>query len=128
MIMIIPRPFHLVIEQQNRKVKLGIEEHKNGESNESVREENEKEAKGSWGFKRPEAENQTEASGSSNKSWSSNSHIRKETNPQDNKEVTSSTGPIINYQEGYNISAEEHKINSFEKTDNLIMIVQQKYI
>ena len=49
-------------------MKLGIEEHKNGESNESVREENEKEAKGSCDFKRPEEENQTEASGSSNKS------------------------------------------------------------
>ena len=58
----------MVIGRQNRKVKLGMEEHKNGESNESVREENEKEAKGSCDFKRPEEENQTEASGSSNKS------------------------------------------------------------
>ena len=111
------KAFHLVIERQNRKVKLGIEEHKNGESNRSVKEENEKEAKGSCGFKRPKEEDQTEASGSSNKNWSSNPHSRKETNPQDNKEVTSSSGPIINRQEGYNISAEEHKINSLEKTD-----------
>ena len=53
-------------------MKLGIEEHKNGESEESMREENEKEAKGSYGFKRAEEENQTEASGSSEKSLSSN--------------------------------------------------------
>ena len=31
----------------------------------------------------------------------------------------------MNYQEGYNISAEEHKINSLEKTDNLIMIYNE---
>ena len=31
----------------------------------------------------------------------------------------------MNYQEGYNISAEKHKINSFEKTDNLIMIYNE---
>ena len=48
------KAFHFVTEQQNRKVKLGIEEHKNGESNESVREENEKKVKGSCGFKRAE--------------------------------------------------------------------------
>ena len=41
-----------VIEKYNRKVKLGIEGHKNGES-----KENEKEAKGSCGFKRAEEEN-----------------------------------------------------------------------
>ena len=41
------------------------------------------------------------------------------------KEVTSSTRPIMNYQEGYNISAEEHKINSLEKTENLIMIYNE---
>ena len=120
------KAFDFVIKRQNRKVKLGIEEHKNGESKESAREENEKEeAKGSCGFKRAEEENQTEASESNNKSWSSNPQNRKETNPQDNKEVTSSAGPIMNYQEGYNMSAEEHKISSFEKTDNLIMIYNE---
>ena len=31
----------------------------------------------------------------------------------------------MNYQEGYNISAEEHKINSFEKTDNSVMIYNE---
>ena len=31
----------------------------------------------------------------------------------------------MNYQEGYNISAEEHKINSPEKTENLIMIYNE---
>ena len=39
---------------------------------EKVKKENEKEAKGSYGFKRAEEENQTEASGSSEKSLSSN--------------------------------------------------------
>ena len=48
------KAFHFVIERQNRKVKLGIEEYKNGESKESLRKENEKEAKGSCGFKRAE--------------------------------------------------------------------------
>ena len=90
----------LKTERQNRKVKWGIEKLKNGESKESVREENEKEAKGSCGFKRAEEENQTKTSESSNKSWSSNPQNGKETNLQDNKEVTSSTGPIMNYQEG----------------------------
>ena len=65
-----------------------------------MREENEKEAKGSCGFKRAEEESQTKTSESSNKSWSSNPQNGKETNLQDNKEVTSSTGPIMNYQEG----------------------------
>ena len=74
---------------------------------------------------REQKNNQTEASGSSNKSWNSNPQNSKETNPQDNKEVKSNTGPIMNYQEGYNISAEEHKINSLEKTDNLIMIYNE---
>ena len=36
---------------------LGIEEHKKGESKESAGEENEKEAKGSYGVKRAEEEN-----------------------------------------------------------------------
>ena len=54
--------------------------------------EHEKEAKGNCGFKRAEEENQTDASGNSNKSQSSYPQNRKETNPQDNKEVTSSNG------------------------------------
>ena len=118
------KAFDFVIERTNRKIKLEIEENKNGESKESVREENKKEAKGS--FKRAEKENKTETLGSSNKRWSSNTqNIIKETDPQDNKELTSSTGPIINYQEGYNIPAKEHKINSSEKTDNSIMIYNE---
>ena len=47
-------------------------------------------------------------------------------------EVTSTTGPIVNYPEGHNIPAKEHKINLSEKADNVIMIynetIQQKYI
>ena len=120
------KAFDFVIERKNRKVKLEIEKNKNGESKESGREENEKEAKGSSGFKRAEEENQTETLGSSNKRWSSNTqNIMKETDRQDNKELTSSTGLIMNYQEGYNIPAKEHKINSSEKTDNSIMIYNE---
>ena len=89
---------------------------------EKLREENEKEAKGRCGFTRAEEENQTETSGSSKKSWSSNAQKMKETDPQDNKELAGSTGPIMNYQEGYNIPEKEHKINSSEKTDNSVMI------
>ena len=87
-----------------------------------MREENEKEAKERCGFTRAEEENQTETSGSSKKSWSSNAQKMKETDPQDNKELAGSTGPIMNYQEGYNIPEKEHKINSSEKTDNSVMI------
>ena len=63
-----------------------------------------------------------QTSGSSKKSWSSNAQKMKETDPQDNKELTGSTGPIMNYEEGYNIPEKEHKINSSEKTDNSVMI------
>ena len=45
----------------------------------------------------------------------------KETDPKDNKKLTSSTAPM-SYQEGYKIPAKEHRINSSEKTDNSIMI------
>ena len=89
-----------------------------------MREENEKEAKGSCGIKRAQEANQTEKSGSSSKSWSSNTQNIKGTDPQDNKEVKS-IGPIINYQEGYNVPAKKHKINSSEKTDNSIMIYNE---
>ena len=95
--------------------------------------ENEKKAKGRCGFKRTEEENQTETSKESSKSRSSNVQNIKETDPQDNNmEVTSTTGPIVNYPEGHNIPAKEHKINLSEKADNVIMIynetIQQKYI
>ena len=116
------KAFDFVIERMNREFMLGIEEHKKGESNESVGEENGKEAQRSCGFNRAEEENKTEASKeNSNKNWSSNT----QTDPQDNKEITSSTGPIVNYQEGHNILAKKHKINLMVKTDNLIMIYNE---
>ena len=62
------KDFDVVIERKNRKVNLETGKRKNGESKESAREENETETKGSCGIKRAEAENQTEKSGSSNKS------------------------------------------------------------
>ena len=49
----------------------------------------------------------------------------KETDPQDNKEVTSSSGPIVNYQVRRNIPERERKINLSEKTDNLIRIYNE---
>ena len=48
-------------------------------------EENEKEAKGRFGFKKTEEENHTQTSKESRgKSWSSSGHNTKETDPQDN--------------------------------------------
>lgn len=44
----------------------------------------------------------------------------KETDPQDNKEVTSSSGPIVNYQVRHNIPVRENKLNLSEKAYNLI--------
>ena len=82
------KTFDFEIERNNR---LGREENNNGESKESVREENEKETKRSCGFSRAEEENQTETSRSSNKRWSTNSQNVKETDPQDywtNKELS----------------------------------------
>ena len=91
-----------------------------------VGKENEKEARGSCGFKIAEEGNQRETSKeSSNKSWSSKAQNIKGTISKDNMEVTSSTGPIVNYQEGPNIPAKEHKINLSEKTDNFIMIYNE---
>ena len=59
-----------------------------------------------------EGENLTEiAEESSKKSWSSNPQKIKETNFLDNMGVTSRTEPIINYQEGQNITKKDHKIN-----------------
>ena len=113
------KTFDFVIERKNR---LGREENNNGESKESVREENQKETKRSCGFSRAEEENQTETSRCSNKRWNSNSQNVKETDPQYYKELTSSTGPIKNYHEGYNISAKEHKINSSERIDTSVII------
>ena len=57
--------------------------------------------------------------------------LMKETDPQDNMEGTRSTGPIVNYQEGQNIPAKEHKLNLSDKTNNLMMyngITREVYI
>ena len=76
-----------------------------------------KEAKDNCGLKAAGEENQRETSKeSSNKTWSSNAQNIKETDPQENMEVTSSAGPIVNYQEGHNVPAKEHEINLSEKT------------
>ena len=40
-------------------------------------------------------------------------------------EVTSSTGPTVNYKEGHNIPVKDHKINLSEKTGNLIIIYNE---
>ena len=102
-------------------MKLGIKEHRKGENKESVTEKNKKEAKESFDFKKAEEQNQTETSNeSNNKNWSSNALNIKGADPQDNIEVTSSTGPIVDYQEGHNIPAKVYKINLSEKIYNLI--------
>ena len=74
-----------------------------------------------------EKENLTETSEENrNKSWSSNTEKIKEANSQDNMGVTSRAEPIVNYQEGQNITKKDHKINNeTPQTDNSIMIYNE---
>ena len=68
-----------------------------------------------------------------NLSWSSNTEKIKEANSLDNMGVTIRTEPIINYQEGQNITKKDHKINNvIPQTHNTIMeyneITKEVYI
>ena len=78
------------------------------------------------GFMRAVEENLTEISEENgNISWSSNTEKIKEVNSLDNMGVTSRTKPIVNYQEGQNITKKDHKINNATpQTDNTIMKLQ----
>ena len=100
--------FDFVIESQISEIKLGKKACKKGEQiDKSVREGKEKGVKETGGFVRAESEkeNLTETSEENrNKSWSSNTEKIKEANSQDNMGVTSRTEPIVNYQEGQNIT------------------------
>ena len=49
-------------------------------------------------------------------SWSSNAQNIKETDLKDNLEVTSSAGPLVNYEEGYNIPGKDQKKDLTQKT------------
>ena len=76
------------------------------------------------GFMRVEEENLTEISEENrNISWSSNTEKIKEASSLDNMGVTGRTEPIVNYQEGQNLTKKYHKINNVTpQTDNTIMI------
>ena len=95
----------------------------------SVREGKEKGVKETGGFMRAESEkeNLTETSEENrNKSWSGNTEKIKEANSLDNMGVTSRTEPIVNYQEGQNITKKDHKINNeTPQTDHTIMIYNE---
>ena len=103
--------FDLVIETHKGEVKLGKEGCKKGDSDKSVTEEKDKGMKENRSFLRAKEENQTEISGENrNKTWSSNIHKIKETDSPDNMGVTSRTEPIVNYQEGQNITVKDKKL------------------
>ena len=73
----------------------------------------EKGLKGNGDFVRAEKENLTEISEENRKKiWSSNTGKRKEANYLDNMGVTNGTKPIVNYQEGQNVTNKDHKINN----------------
>ena len=104
------------LENKKREVKLGIKGDEEGESEESVREEEkEKEVKGNGDFKRAVEENQAELSEESrSKSWSSSTQKIKQTDFQDNARATRRTAPIVNYQESQN---KKYQMNSSKKHD-----------
>ena len=100
---------------------------KGEESDKRVREGKEKGVKETRAFMRPEQENLKDISEENrNLSWSSNTEKIKEANSLDNMGVTIRTEPIINYQEGQNITKKDHKINNVTpQTDNTIMVYNE---
>ena len=84
-----------------------------------MRQGKEKELKETRGFIRPQQENLKDINEENrNLSWSSNIEKIKEANSLDNMGE-----PIINYQEGQNITKKDHKINNVTlQTDNTISI------
>ena len=92
-----------------------------------MREGKEKGVKETRGFMRPEQENLKYISEENrNLSGSSNTETIKEANSLDNMGVTIRTEPIINYQEGQNITKKDHKINNVTpQTDNTIMVYNE---
>ena len=106
--------FDLVIESQKSELKLGKKRCKEGaEGGKSVTEGKEKGLKENGDFVRAEKENLTEISEENrNKIWSSNTGKRKEANSLDNMGVTNGTKPIVNHQEGQNVTNKDHKINN----------------
>ena len=118
------KEFHFVIENQKSEVMVGKKgcNMKREESDKRVREGKEK-----GGFMRPEQENRKDISEENrNLSWSSNTEKIKKANSLDNMGVTIRTEPIINYQEGQNITKKDHKINNVTpQTDNTIMVYNE---
>ena len=92
-----------------------------------MREGKEKGVKETRGFMSPEQENLNEMSEENrNLSWSSNTEKIKEANSLDNMGVTIRTEPIVNYQEGQNITKKDHKINNVNpQTDNTVMVYNE---
>ena len=119
------KAFDFAIESQKSEVKVEKNGCKKGEeSDKSVREGKEKWGKETGGFMRAEEENLTQISEENrNISWSSNTEKIKEASSLDNMGVTGRTEPIVNYQEGQNLTKKYHKINNVTpQTDNTIMI------
>ena len=79
------------------------------------------------GFMRVEEENLTEISEENrNISWSSNTEKIKEANSLNNMGATSGTEPIVNYQEGQDITKKDNKINNVTpQTGNTIMVYNE---
>ena len=76
---------------------------------------------------RVEEENLTEISEENrNISWSSNTEKIKEANSLNNMGATSGTEPILNYQEGQDITKKDNKINNVTpQTGNTIMVYNE---
>ena len=121
--------FDLVIESQKSEIKVGKKgcNKKGEESDKKVREGKDKEVKETRGFMKPEQEDLKEISEENrNVSWSSNTEKIKEANSYDNMGVTIRTEPIINYQEGQNITKKDHKINKVTpQTNNTIIVYNE---
>ena len=122
------KTFDFVIESQKNEVKAGKKGCKKGEeSDKSVRERKEKGVKETGSFMRAEEENLTEISEENrNISWSSNIEKTEEANSLYNMGLTSRAEPIVNYQEGQNITKKIRKINNVTpQIDNTIMIYNE---
>ena len=123
------KAFDFVIGSQKSEIKVGKKgcNKKGEESDKKVREGKEKEVKETRGFMKPEEENLKKISEENrNLSWSSNTEKIKEANSYDNMGVKIRTEPIINYQEGQNITKKDHKINKvIPQKDNTIIVCNE---
>ena len=93
-----------------------------------MKEGKEKGMKETKGFMRPAEQKNLKDISQENKSvsWSSNTKKIKEANSLNNMGVTIRTEPLINYQEGQNITKKDHKINIVTpQTDNAVLVYNE---